>query len=313
MRVLVAGATGVLGRSLVRKLLNRGHSVVGTTRTPSKLEELKETGADSILMDGLDPASVLAAVAAARADVVVNEMTALAEVRNYRKFDEEFRMTNRLREEGTHNLLSAAKTFGAKRIVVQSFAGWPLRITRNSVNSEQAPYEDQVPLRMKQSQEAIKQMETVIASSQNPVGVVLRYGHFYGRDTAFGPDGDVVKAVRTRGFPLVGRGAAVWSFVHVDDAAEATRIAIESAPGGIYNVADDSPARVSEWLPELARIVGAKSPMTLPSWLGKLLIGESGHYLMNRARGADNSKAKTVLKWTPSFPDWRLGFTSTLS
>lgn len=313
MRIFVAGATGVLGRSLVQNLLEHGHSVAGSSNTESKLEELRLKGVEPIRMDGLDRSSVFAAVAAARADVIVSEMTALSNVKNYKNFDHEFQTTNRLRKEGTAHLLAAAKAHSVKRIVVQSFAGWPSQRMGQRANPEEAPYESRLPAKMKNSHEAIKQMEALIASSQDPVGIVLRYGYFYGPRTSFGREGDVINAVRNRHLPVIAEGAGVWSFVHVDDAAEATRIAIENAPGGVYNIVDDKPARVSEWLPELARILGAKHPRNVPAWVGKLFAGQSGLYLMNQVCGADNAKARKILQWTPSFPDWRAGFEKTLA
>ena len=312
MRIFVAGATGVLGSKLVEKLLQRGHSVVGTSNTRTKLENLRALGVEAVQMDGLDRTSVFQAIAASRPDVIVNEMTSLSTVRTYKNFDDEFRITNRLRQEGSAHLLAAAQAHDVKRIVVQSFAGWPWKVSDRRANSEEAPFEPDVPAKMKESQAAIQQMEAMIASSQNPIGVVLRYGHLYGAGTSFAPDGGVVRAIRKKAFPLIAEGAAVWSFVHVDDAAEATRSAIEEAAAGIYNIADDQPARVAEWLPEVARILGAKPPMRVPAWLGKLFVGDSGLYLMNRARGADNLKAKAYLQWKPAFPDWRTGFANTL-
>ena len=312
MRVFVAGATGVLGSILVKKLVKHGHTVSGSSNTASKLQDLERSGAAPVFMDGLDRRSVFEAVAAARPDVIVNEMTNLSNVRSYKNFDREFETTNRLRCEGTAHLLAAGEAHHVKRIVVQSFAGWPSHNTGLRGNPEQAQFETELPVKMNKSQEAIKLMEAMITSSHFPLGIVLRYGHLYGPRTSFARDGNIVSAVRTRSFPLIAQGAAAWSFVHVDDAAEATRLAIENAPGGIYNIVDDKPALVSEWLPELARILEAKPPFTLPIWLAKLLVGQSGLYLMNRACGADNSKARKVLQWTPAFPDWRVGFRRTL-
>ena len=313
MRVFIAGATGVIGSRLVAKLLHRGHQVAGTASTPTKLADLSAAGAQAIHMDGLDRASVFAAVAAARPDVIVNEMTALARVKNYKNFDAEFQITNRLRKDGSSYLLAAALEHGVKRMVVQSFAGWPLQAAGRPANSEVVPFERCVPANMQQTQDAIRHMERLIASSHDLEGVVLRYGYLYGLHTALGPHGDLVNAIRKRAFPVIGRGAAVWSFVHVDDAAEATRIAIERAPAGIYNIVDDQPTAVAEWLPELARILRARPPLHIPAWLGRLFVGSSGVYLMNRARGADNAKARDTLRWAPAFPDWRIGFARTLA
>ena len=306
MRVFLAGATGVLGRRLIPNLLERGHSVIGTSNTKTKLSELRKLGVEAVLMNGIERDSVVSAVNAARPDVVVNEMTALSSVRNLKHFDRVFNLTNRLRAEGTAHLLAAAKQCGAKKIVVQSFTGWPFEPSALAT-SEDIPFERDLPAQMIQSQRAIQKMEEMVVSAQPLTGVVLRYGYFYGPGTSFDYQGDLSRAVRRRAFPLIGGGSAVWSLVHIDDAAEATRLAIEGAPSGIYNIADDRPATVSEWLPALARLLDAKRPVNVPAWLGKLFIGESGLYMMTRARGALNGKAKQALNWKPVYPDWRKG------
>jgi nucleoside-diphosphate-sugar epimerase len=312
MRVFLAGATGVLGTKLIPKLLERGHDVIGTSNTSNKLSELKRSGVDPLLMDGLDRDSVFTAVSAAAPDVVVNEMTALSRVRNYKNFDHEFALTNRLRVEGTSHLLAASKQYAVKKIVIQSFAGWPFDQTVALANSEEAPFDPGVPVRMRRSQRAIQQMEEMVLSQTVPVAVVLRYGYFYGPGTAFDVNGELSKAIRKRAFPLIGGGSAVWSLIHVDDAAEATRLAIESAPAGIYNITDDKPSTLSEWLPGLADLLNARRPVRIPAWIGRFFVGESGLYLMTQARGARNARAKRVLGWSPAYPDWRSGFAATL-
>ena len=312
MRILLAGATGVLGRKLIPKLLERGHHVIGTSSTNNKLSELQRLGVEPVLMNGLDRDSVFSAVLGAAPEVVVNEMTALSKVRNYKNFDQEFALTNRLRAEGTSYLVAASMQAGVKKIVVQSFAGWPFERSRALANSEEAPFEPSIPVRMRQSQRAIRSMEEIALSQQSLVGVVLRYGYFYGPGTSFDAEGEISKALRKRAFPLVGGGTAVWSLIHVDDAAEATRLAIESAPGGIYNITDDRPATLAEWLPGFARLLNAKQPISIPRWLGRLFVGESGLYMMTQARGALNAKAKKVLGWIPAYPDWRSGFAATI-
>jgi len=312
MRIFIAGATGVLGRSLVPKLLACGHSVAGTSSKAEGLQQLERMGVEPVLMDGLNRDSVLAAVKAAHADVVVNQMTALANLRDYKNFDREFDLTNRLRRDGTSYLLEAAKASGARRIVVQSFAGWPLQRGEAPANPEETPFAEDLPASMQESQNAMRQMEEMVVSSQSPAGVVLRYGFFYGPGTSFDVDGDTTQAVRKRGLPLVGGGTAIWSLIHIDDAAEATRIAIESAPAGIYHVTDDHPASVREWLTGMAGILHAKQPRGVPAWIAKLFVGASGVYLMTQARGASNAKAKRVLHWNPAYPDWRQGFAAAL-
>ncbi len=308
MRIFIAGATGVLGRNLIPKLLNHGHSVIGTSSTKARLRELQQLGADAVLMDGIDRDSVFAAVSSSTPDVVVNEMTAISKVRNYKNFDLEFTLTNRLRVEGTSHLLAASREVGVKKVVVQSFAGWPFEQTEGAANSEEADFEPSVPVRMRNSQRAIQAMEQSVLSGKSPVGVVLRYGYFYGPGTSFDIEGDISKALRKRAFPLIGGGTAVWSLIHVNDAAEATRLAIESAPGGIYNIVDDRPSKLEEWLPGLAKLLGVKPPVRMPAWLGRFFVGESGVYMMTQASGALNAKAKRVLGWRPAYPDWRTGF-----
>ena len=312
MRIFLAGATGVLGRKLIPKLLERGHHVIGTSSTKNKLSELQRMGVDPVLMNGLDRNSVFSAVSDATPDVVVNEMTALSKVRNYKNFDQEFALTNRLRAEGTSHLLAASTQVGVKKVVIQSFAGWPFERSKALANTEEAPFEPGIPVRMRQSQQAIRSMEQMVLSQRSLVGVVLRYGYFYGPGTSFDAEGEISKALRKRVFPLIGGGTAVWSLIHVDDAAEATRLAIESAPGGIYNITDDRPATVAEWLSGFASLLNAKQPIKIPRWLGKLVVGESGLYMMTQARGALNAKARRVLGWIPAYPDWRSGFAATL-
>ena len=312
MRILIAGATGVLGRNLIPRLLQRGHSVVGTSSTKERLQELERMGSEAILMNGLDRESVLRAVAAAKADVVVNQMTALASVQNYRNFDKEFELTNRLRREGTGYLLEAARQNEVRKIVVQSFAGWPLQAGSAIANPEETPYATDLPARMKNSLRAIQQMEEMVLASQSPVGVVLRYGFFYGPGTSFDSTASTMEVLRKGKFPIIGKGAGVWSFIHIEDAAEATRIAIEDAPAGAYHVTDDHPAAVSEWLPGLARLLDAKPPKRVPVWLGRLFAGASTAFMMTQMRGAANDKAKRVLKWRPNYADWRQGFAAML-
>ena len=222
MRIFIAGATGVLGRNLIPKLLNHGHSVIGTSSTKASCVNCSRLGADAVLMNGIDRDSVFAAISSSTPDVVVNEMTAISKVRNYKNFDLEFTLTNRLRVEGTSHLLAASRQAGVRKIVVQSFAGWPFEQTEGAANSEEVDFESGLPVKMRNSQRAIQAMEESVLSGKSPVGVVLRYGYFYGPGTSFDIEGDISKALRKRAFPLIGGGTAVWSLIHVDDAAEAT-------------------------------------------------------------------------------------------
>ena len=313
MRIFVAGATGAVGKRLVPLLVSRGHEVVGTTRSPGKLDSLKAAGAEPVLLDVLDADAVATAVAAARPDVVVHQATSLSTFGgNLRKLDEEFALTNRLRTEGTDNLLSAAKSAGVRRFVAQSFAGWPYAREGGPVKTEDDPLDPNPPAPARRTFGAIRRLESSVVGAEGLEGIVLRYGGFYGPGTSLAAGGEHMDLVRRRRFPIVGSGAGVWSFVHIDDVASATALAIEHGRPGIYNVVDDDPAPVSEWLPALAEIVGAKPPRRVPAWLGRLLAGEQAVAMMTEARGASNAKAKRELGWQPRYPSWRQGFAEAL-
>jgi nucleoside-diphosphate-sugar epimerase len=308
MRVFVAGATGALGRRLVPQLLQRGHEVVGTTRTPPKAGELRAAGAESLVLDVLDAGAVMAAVTAARPDVVVHEATALSGDLDLRRFEQAFAQTNRLRTEGTEHLLAAAIEAGAVRFVAQSYAGWPSARTGGPVKTEEDPLDPDPPAAMRSTLDAIRQLEAVVTGAAELTGVALRYGGFYGPGTSLWASGEHVEQVRKRRFPVVGDGGGVWSFIHIDDAASATVAAVERGEAGIYNVVDDEPARVAEWLPYLAQILGAPSPRHVPAWVGRLLAGEHMVAMMTEVRGSSNAKAKRELGWEPRYSSWREGF-----
>lgn len=300
MRVFVAGATGAIGARLVPQLVRRGHDVIGTSRTAAKGNRLAELGAQPVALDLLDPAAVREAVAAAEPDAIVHEATALAAAVDLKHFDESFAITNRLRTEGTDALLAAARELGVRRFVAQSFAGWPYARVGGPVKTEDDPLDPEPAGEMTQTLAAIRHLEEAVGASG---GIVLRYGGFYGaRDDA------QVELVRKRKFPIVGDGSGVFSFVHLDDAAAATVLAVERDEPGIYNVVDDEPAPVREWLPALAQAVGAKPPRHVPRWLARLAAGEAGVVLMTESRGASNAKAKRVLGWQLEHPSWREGF-----
>ena len=313
MKVFVAGATGVVGTRLVPELRRRGHDVVGTTRTPERRDPLRALGAEPILMDALDPMSVKDAVATTEPDVIVHELTALSASPDPKRFDEEFAQTDRLRTEGTANLLAAAHATGVGRVVAQSYAGWPSGRRGGLVKTETDPLDHEPAPPMRPALEAIRELESAVTSDPEVAGVVLRYGAFYGPGTAIGEGGAIVDALHHRRFPLVGSGAGVWSFVHVDDAVSATVAAIESNIQGIVNVVDDEPAPVSSWLPFLAKVVGAPSPRRVPRWLARPLIGRAGTILMTEVRGASNAKSKRELEWKQRFPTWRTGFVQGLA
>ncbi|HEV2874627.1 MAG TPA: NAD(P)-dependent oxidoreductase [Thermoleophilaceae bacterium] len=310
MKVFVAGATGALGRVLVPQLVAGGHEVVGLTRTPSKRDLLRGLGARPAVADALDPDALARAVAEAEPEVIVHQLTALSDSIDMRHLERDFAETNRLRTEGTDHLLAAGRAIGVRRFVAQSFAGWPFARTGGQVKSEDDPLDPSPPAALRTTIEAIKHLETAVTEAAWTEGVVLRYGGFYGPGTSFSvrPEGEHVELIRKRKFPVVGDGAGMWSFIHIEDAAAATVAAIEHGERGIYNVVDDEPAPVSVWLPVAARSVGAKPPRRLPRWLGRIAAGEAATVMMTDARGASNEKAKRELGWSPRYRSWREGF-----
>lgn len=308
MKIFLAGAAGAIGRQLTPELVSRGHLVVGTTQTPERFEAIRNAGAEPVVMDGLDRQSVLRSVAAARPDVIVHQMTALSNMRSLRNIDNELAMTNQLRTIGTENLLEAARAAGVDRFVAQSYTGWPNIREGGRVKSEDDPLDPNPPRTMRQTLDAIRQLEDLVLHADGIAGTVLRYGGFYGPGTSLGADGKFAGAVLARQLPVVGDGAGVWSFIHVADAARATRIAIEQGAAGVFNIVDDDPAEVAVWLPDLADALGARPPRHVSAWLGRLLIGESGLSMMTAVRGSSNAKAKRVLGWHPEYASWRDGF-----
>ena len=308
MRVFVAGASGAIGRQLLPILLSAGHSVHGMTRTASKAETIGSAGADPIVADAFDAEAVATAVARAAPEVVVHEMTAISPSAGVRNLDRELAVTNRLRTEGTRNLLRAAVAAKARRFIAQSFAGWPFARDGGPVKTEADPLDPNPPQKARQTLGAIRELESMVTTAGGLEGVVLRYGALYGPGTAISQDGTVVELVRRRRLPIIGSGAGIWSFVHIGDAAAATGIAVERGMPGIYNIVDDEPAPVSQWLPELAAAVGAKAPYRIPAWLGRLVVGNQGLAMMTESRGGSNAKAKRELGWEPVFASWRDGF-----
>ncbi|MFG1623044.1 NAD-dependent epimerase/dehydratase family protein [Kribbella sp. NPDC049227] len=308
MKVLVAGATGGLGRSLVPQLVAAGHEVVGMIRSESKAASIKALGANVVLADGLDAAAVKAAVDTVRPEVVVHQMTALKSGIDFKKFDQSFAMTNRLRIEGTDNLLSASQAAGVRRFVVQSYAGWNLQHGGSATKTEADPLDPNPVAAQRQTMAGIKHLESVVTNAEGIEGIALRYGAFYGPTGDIGKGGSMVEMIRKRQLPLIGDGAGVWSFIHYDDAADATVKAVESDATGIYQIADDDPAQAAVWLPEFARILGVKGPRHVPVWLGRLAAGEVGVAAFTTMRGADNSLAKATFDWQPGYASWREGF-----
>lgn len=303
MRIFVAGATGAVGRRLVPQLLAHDHQVVATTRKVSQADQLRVLGAEPMVVDGLDATGIGEAVARAEPDAIVHQMTALAGKPDLRRFDHWFAVTNQLRTQGTEHLLAAAQATGVERFVVQSYTGWNNTRTGGPVKTEADPFDPEPAMAQRKSLDAIVTMERAVLEAPL-TGTVLRYGNFYGP----GASESMVELIKGRKFPLVGAGAGVWSWVHLDDAAAATVAAIEHASPGIYNVVDDHPAPVSEWLPYLADVIGAKAPLRVPAWLGRLLAGAAPVQWMTEGRGASNQKIKSELGWAPTWSSWRQGF-----
>lgn len=312
MRIFVAGASGAIGSRLVRLLVSGGHSVVGTTRTPAKADAIRQSGAEAVTGDALNRAATVAAVVRAKPDVIVHEMTSLAAVNDLRRFSRSFAATNRLRTEGMNNLLAAAIQAGTPRIVVQSFCGWPYARQGGPVKSEDDPLDREPPRELRQTLDAIRYLENTLTASPGIAGVILRYGAFYGDRTGLF-DGPMIDQLRRRRVPLIGDANGWWSFLHIDDAAAATTIAVERGTPGIYNIVDDEPAPVREWLPALAVLLGARRPLWIPEWLAAIVAGEHIVTLMTEGRAGSNAKAKRELGWHPKYPSWRQGFAEVLS
>jgi nucleoside-diphosphate-sugar epimerase len=308
MKVLVAGATGALGKQLVPRLVANGHDVVGMTRSGSKQDAVRALGARPVVADALDSDQMARAVAEAEPDVIVHQLTALAGSLDMRHFDRDFALTNRLRTEGTDHLLAAGHAVGVRRFVAQSFAGWPFARTGGPVKTEDDPLDPAPPEAFHATLDAIRYLEDAVVGAGWTEGIALRYGGFYGPGTSFDVDGEFMEMIRKRKFPVVGDGAGVWSFIHIEDAADATLAAVERGQRGVYNIVDDEPAPVAEWLPAAAATLGAKPPRHVPRWLGRALAGEAAAVMMTEARGASNAKAKRDLGWQPSHPSWREGF-----
>jgi 2-alkyl-3-oxoalkanoate reductase len=315
MKVFVAGATGALGRALVPRLVARGHEVVGMTRTESKQDLVRALGARPVVADALDPDAVAQAVASAEPEVIVHQLTALSgkmSIRDARHPERSLPviMTNRLRTEGTDHLLAAGRAVGARRFVAQSFAAFGFARTGGPVQTEADPLDPNPPAPPRTVVAAILHLEQAVTTIEWGEGLVLRYGGFYGPGTgiSLAPDAVMAGPIRKRRFPLVGDGGGVWSFVHIEDAAAATAVAVEHGEPGVYNVVDDDPAPVREWLPVLASALDAKPPRRIPRWLARLMAGETATVMMTEAKGASNEKAKRELGWQLRYPSWRLGF-----
>jgi nucleoside-diphosphate-sugar epimerase len=322
MKILVAGASGAMGRALVPLLVRAGHDVVGMVQRPRSAEVVHSLGAEPRTADALDATAVLKCFREVRPQMVIHQLTAIPAALDMRHFDRDFALTNLLRTEGTRHLLAAAVDVGATHFIAQSFAGWTYGRSRNGssnnhakaqkLKTEEDAFDPDPPIRLRTTLDALKALERAVLSESRVTGTVLRYGAFYGPHTSIAKDGSIVQAVRRRKLPLVGEGSGVWSFVHIEDAASATAAAVEAGHGGVYNVVDDEPAPVSEWLSFLAHCAHAQPPRQVPAWMARLLIGEHVVAVMNEIRGVSNAKIKRELGWTPRWPSWREGFREVL-
>jgi nucleoside-diphosphate-sugar epimerase len=325
MKIMLAGASGAMGRALIPLLVRAGHDVVGMVQRPRSAEVVHALGAEPRTVDALDAEAVLHCFRETRPQVVIHQLTAIPAALDMRHFDRDFALTNLLRTEGTRNLLAAAVDVETTHFVAQSFAGWTYGRSRNGskkkpaatkpgakLKTEEDPLDPDPPAKLRGTLDALKSLERAVLSESRITGTVLRYGAFYGPHTSIAKDGSIVQAVRRRKLPLVGEGAGVWSFVHIEDAASATAAAVDSGRGGVYNVVDDEPAPASEWLSFLAHCAHAQPPRQVSTWMARLLIGEHVVAMMNEIRGVSNAKIKRELGWTPRWPSWRDGFRDVL-
>jgi nucleoside-diphosphate-sugar epimerase len=309
MRIFLAGATGAIGRRLVPLLLAQGHHVTGMARSSERADTVRSLGAEPVIADALDAAAVRGAVLADSPQVVIHQLTSLPQRIDPRKIERDFVLNDRLRSEGTRNLVEAAQAAGAERVIAQSIAFAYAPGPPGTIHSERDPLFLNAPKAFARSAKAVADLERSVLGAG---GVVLRYGYFYGAGTAIARDGSVGQDLARRRVPIVGGGRGVWSFIHVDDAAEATVAALAAGPSGAYNIVDDDPAPVREWVPALAQALGAPRPMRLPTLLARPLAGSYGVMTMTRAQGASNELAKRELGWQPAHPSWREGFRSAL-
>jgi len=308
MRVFVAGATGAIGRALLPQLLEAGHEVIAMTRSRERAERLAAAGVEVAVCDAYDPAGVERAVGQAGPEALIHQLTSLPPAITPRRMERQLADNDRIRVEGTRNLVRAAERANVRRIVAQSVA-FAYRPEGDLILAETAPLWLDAPPPFRRSVEAVAELELQVARAEGPDGVVLRYGYFYGSGTAYARDGSNARLVRKRQFPIAGGGGGVFSFIHVDDAARATVLALEGKrQPGVYNVTDDEPAPAREWLPVYAQAIGAPKPWRVPAFLARVAAGRYGVELMTRQRGASNAKAKAEFDWQPRFPTWRTGF-----
>jgi 2-alkyl-3-oxoalkanoate reductase len=309
MRVFLAGATGVIGRRLVPMLLAEGHQVTGMTRSPQKAQELRIAGAEPVVADALDSSAVQAAVRQAQPEAVIHQLTALPQRIDPRKIERDFALNDRLRSEGTRVLVDAAKAAGAKRIVAQSIAFAYAPGPAGTIHRESDPLVLNPPKSFQRSARALVDLESAVLDAN---GIVLRYGYFYGPGTSISSSGSMVQDVGRHRLPIVGSGGGVWSFIHIDDAARATVAALGHKGSGVYNIVDDEPATVADWIPALADATKASKPWRMPAFIARLAAGEYGASVMTHGQGASNELAKRELGWQPDHPSWHEGFRTAL-
>ena len=306
MRVFVAGATGAIGQPLVRRLLAEGHAVIGMTRRPERAAALRELGAEAVVCDVFDAAALTGQLCEASPDAVIHQLTEIPPDLDTRHYASQLAPTNRLRTEGTRNLVAAAQAAGARRLLAQSIA-FAYAPTGGWVKDESAPLWTGAPPPMDVVMAAVASLESQVLGAG---GIVLRYGYFYGPGTGFAGDGGYARMARRRMMPIVGSGAGVWSFIHADDAAEATVAALTRGAPGVYNVVDDEPAPARTWVPVYVKSVGGGRPMRVPAVAGRVLGGRPALETMTTQRGASNAKARAELGWAPAHASWRDGFAS---
>lgn len=311
MRILLAGASGVVGRPLLPRLVGEGHEVTGLTRRPERAKTIRASGADAVVCDVLDREQIRTVAVASRPEIVIQHLTDLPPNLNPRNMKRAYDANDRLRSAGSANLLAAAVAAGSRRYIAQNvcFAYAPIGGT---VKDESAPLFTDAPPPFDRSARVYQEMETRITEAPGLESLVLRFGFWYGPGTSYDTDGYLAREVRRRRFPIIGGGGGIFSFVHIDDVVEATMRALEHGGGGAYNVCDDEPAPVHEWLPAYAEALGAKSPLRVPRWLARPFVGSFATRMMTELRGASNAKAKRELNWQPRYPSWRTGFVTAL-
>ena len=308
MRIFLAGASGAIGQTLIPLLVQQQHEVFGAFRNPANTSKVQALGATPVVLDALNGQAVHDRIAEIRPQVVMHQLTAIPARLDLRHIDRDFEMTNRLRTEGTRNLTSASVRAGVEKFIAQSFAGWPYARRGITLKTEEDDLDPSPPPQLKAMLDAIETLEHTVVREQGFTGIVLRYGPLYGPHSSIAKDGAMVDEIRKHNVPVIGQGTGVWSFLHLHDAATATIAALTHGERGIYNIVDDDPAPVTDWLPYLAQCVGAPAPRHIPNFMAKMLVGEHAVAMMNDIRGVSNAKARQQLHWEPKWTSWRQGF-----